>query len=347
MPTDLAYGTFQPDELRPLVPSAFVGGSFLQLAFFPETYEFDTAEVYFDRVLDDMRRAPFVAPLSPGKIQQNRGFRKETIVPASMKPKNQITGNEVMARMAGEAIGGTMSASEREAALREWYLMKQMERIARTREWMASSILRTGAVTIVGDDYPSTVVNFQRTGSLTKTLAGAARWNQAGISPYDNVDAWMDEVATASGSAVNIVVMDRLAWGLYAADPKAQKALDRQLGQTAAITLGLTPTVPGAPVFKGRDGGVEFYVYNDVQQSETFVNEKLIPDYTVMMGSQGGFRGAKLCGVVQHAENHFEKGEYFPHEWIDPNTGAQWVETITAPMLASGRIDASLAATVA
>lgn len=344
--TDLNHDTFSRDELMPLVPSAFVAGSFLQLAFFPDVFEFDTAEVYFDRVLDDMRRAPFVAPLAPGKIQQPRGFQKETIIPASMKPKNQITGKEVLRRMAGEAIGGEMSAADREAAIREMYLEAQMTRIARTREWMASSILRTGSVTISGDDYPSTVVDFNRAGTLTKTLLTTARWGESGVSPYDDVDSWMNTVGETSGSAVDIVIMDRLAWNYFAADPKTEKALDRTLGQTAAIELGFTAGVPGAPQFKGRIGSVEFYVYNDVQMNESFATEKLIPDYSVIMGSRAGYAGSKMCGVVQHAENRFRKGEYFPHEWIDPNTGAQWVETITAPILAPKRVNASLAATV-
>lgn len=344
--SDLNYDTFSPDELMPMVPSLFVPGSFLQLAFFPEVFEFDTAEVYFDRVLDDMRRAPFVAPLSPGQVQQPRGFRKESIIPASMKPKNQITGKEVLSRMAGEAIGGEMSAADREAAIREMYLMEHQKRMTRTREWMASSILRTGSVVITGDDYPATTVNFSRSAALTKVLLTTARWGEAGVSPYDDVDDWMNTVAETSGAAVDIVTMDRLAWAYFAADPKTEKALDRTLGQTAAIELGFTPKTPGAPTYKGRIGGVEFYVYNDIQMDEAFNTEKLVPDYTVMMASRGGYAGAKLCGVVQHAENHYAKGEFFPHEWIDQNTGAQFVETISAPILAPKRVDASLCATV-
>lgn len=343
---DLAISTYSPDELMPLVPSLFVGGNFLTSIFFGAAFEFDSAEVYFDRVLDDMRRAPFVAPLAPGKVQQPRGYRMESIVPASLKPKNQITGKEVLSRRAGEAIGGEMSAADREAAIREDYLLKHQERIARTHEWMASSILRTGAVTIVGEDYPATVVNYNRTNTLTKTLTLAARWGESGVSPFDDVDKWMNEVGEAGGSAVDVVIMDRLAWLLFAADPKTEKALDTTLGQTGAITLGFTPGTPGAPQYKGSIGGVEFYVYNDIQHDESFNAEKLIPDYTVIMGSRGGYAGAKLCGVVQHAENHFAKGEFFAHEWIDSNTGAQWVETITASILGPKRVNASLSATV-
>lgn len=340
------YQTFSRDELMPMIPSLFVPGTFLTRAFFPDIVTFDTAQVYFDRVLDDKRMAPFVAPLAPGKVHQPRGYQVETLVPASLKPKNQITGNEVLTRRAGEAMGGEMSAAERAAAIREDYLLQHQAKIARRFEWMASSILRTGSVTLVGDDYPSTVVNFARANTLTKTLLLTARWGESGVSPYSDVQSWIDTVGEQSGSAVNVVVMDKLAWGLFIADPKAANALDRTLGQTAAITLGLTPQVPGAPVYKGTDGGVEFYVYNDIYEDDAGSTAKLIPDYTVMMGSQGGVAGAQMFGVVQHASNNYGAGQFFPHNWIDENTGAEWIETITSPILAPRRVNATLCATV-
>ena len=342
------YGTFQPDELMPLIPSLFVGGNFLTLAFFPGIFEFDTEFVHFDRVLDDKRMAPLVAPLAPGKILQPKGYRMETLVPASLKPKNQINPNEVMKRLAGEAIGGSLSASDRAAALRESYLLGHQTKIARRFEWMASAILRTGSVTLVGDDYPSTVVNFSRSGSHTVTLAGASRWGQAGISPVDNVDSWIDIVGTDSGSAVDIVVMDRLAWLLFSADAKFAKIIDTTLGQggTTALNLGFDATVPGSPVYKGRSGNVEFYVYNDNYEDDAGAAAKLIPDYTVMLGSRGGIEGSWLYGCIQHAANNYAVGAYFPHNWIEESNGAEFIETITAPICAPKRIDATLCATV-
>src|SRR5690606_1281290 len=162
-------------------------------------------------------------------VLQPKGYQRESIIPASLKPKNEITPNQVMTRLPGEATGGDMSAADRAAQIRENYLTQHQEYFARRDEWQASSILRTGATTMVGDQYPTTVVNYARLNTLTTTLLTAARWGESGVSPYDDVDAWMNEVGTACGSAVDIVVMDRKAWALYIADPKAQKALDRTL----------------------------------------------------------------------------------------------------------------------
>lgn len=342
------YGTFQPDELMPLIPSLFVGGNFLSMTFFPGVFEFTTEFVHFDRVLDDKRMAQLVAPLAPGQIQQPKGYRMETLVPASIKPRNQINPNEVMKRLAGEAIGGSMSTGERAAAVRERYLIGHQLKIARRKEWMASNILRTGGVTLVGTQYPSSTISFGRMGSHTVALAGAARWGEAGVSPWDNVDSWIDIVGTDSGAAVDIVVMDRLAWLLFAADPKTEKSLDLTLGQggTTAMSLGFDATVPGSPVYKGRSGSTEFYVYNDNYEDDAGSPAKLIPDYTVLLGSRGGVGGSWLYGCVQHGENNYEPGQYFAHNWVDPDSGAELIETITAPICAPARTDATMCVTV-
>lgn len=340
------YGTFQPDELNPLIPDNYVPGSFLQRIMYPRRLTFTTAEVYFDRVIPDRRRAPLVAPTSPGKVHQPRGFRLESLVPASYKPKNQITGKEVMSRMAGERIGGEMTPGERAAAIREMYLTEHQKKITRSLEWQAAQQLQTGAMTLVADDYPSVTVDFQRTGSHTKALLTTDRWGESGVSPWDDWEDWSNTVAEDCGAPVTASLFDRLAWQLFKADPKFDKMIDRTLGQTTAMDLGFTKGVPGAPTFKGRAGDTEFYVYNDIQEDDAGTPEKLLPDYSVGLIAQGGLEGGILFGCPQHAENNYAEAEFFPHNWIDPNTGVEWVETITNPIAAAGRIDGTLFATV-
>lgn len=343
----MAYDLYSTDELLPMVESLFVPGNFLLKAFFPTVMEFDTAQVHFDRVLDDRRLAPFVSPLAPGKIEQPRGYQTETLTPAYLKPKNAITGKEVLTRLPGEPLTGAMSPGERRDRIMLQRLFDHRQKIERRLEWMASSILRTGSVTIVGDDYPSTVVNFGRTGSLTKTLTTTARWGESGVSPFTDVDGWIGEVSTASGAAVNIVVMDKLAWGYFIADPLTEKALDRQKGQTAALSLGLTPQLPGSPVYKGMIGDVEFYVYNDKYEADTTGTvTSLIPDYTVIMGSQGGIEGAQMFGAILDPMNDYGPARYFAKNWIEQDPAGEFVMTQSAPILAPKRVNGSLAATV-
>lgn len=337
---------YQTDELLPMVESLAIPGNFLLRAFFPEVIEFETSTVYFDRVIDDRRLAPFVSPLAPGKIQQPRGYQTESIVPAYLKPKDSITGTEVVRRLPGEALGGRLSNAERRDRIILDYLFGHRQRIDRRMEWMASSILRTGAVTISGDDYPTTVVNFARDGALTKVLLSTARWGEAGVSPFNDVQAWLDQVATSANAAANIVVMDGLAWSLFVADPLTERALKRDLGQNAAISLGLSANVPGSPSYKGTIGDVEFYVYNDTYEADDGSTAKLLPDYTVIIGSQGGIDGAQLFGAILDPRNDYGPARYFPKNWISEDPAAEFLMTQSAPILAPRRVNASLAATV-
>lgn len=342
----MPYDLYSTDELLPMVESLFVPGNFLLNAFFPEVIEFTTSQVHFDRVLPDRRLAPFVSPLSPGKIQQPKGFQVETLVPAYLKPKNQVTGEEVMRRRPGEALTGSMSPSERREAAFFDYLLNHRQKIERRLEWMASAILRTGQVVITGDDYPAVTVNFARDTDLTKALTGTDEWGDVGVSPFDDLQGWADEVGTESGASSNIAIFDALAWGYYSADPKTEKALDRQLGQTAALNLGITPNIPGAPVYKGRIGDIEHYVYNDRYENDSGSIEKLIPDNTVILGSQGGIEGAQLFGAILDPRNDYGAARYFSKNWIDDDPAGEFVMTQSAPILAPRRINASLAATV-
>lgn len=342
----MPYDLYSTDEMLPMVESLVIPGNFLLRAFFPEVVEFESQQVHFDRVLDDRRLAPFVSPLAPGKIQQPKGYQTETLIPAYLKPKNQVTGAEVMRRRAGEPLTGAMSPGERRDAAIMDYLFNHRTKIERRLEWMASSILRTGAVTIVGDDYPSTLVDFSRAGTLTKSLSGGARWGESGVSPFTDVQTWINLVGTQSNSAVNIVVTDALAWGYFVADEKTEKALDRQLGQNAAISLGLRADLPGSPTYMGRIGGVEFYVYNDLYEDDEGATQKLIPDYTVIMGSQGGVEGAQLFGSILDPRNDYGAARYFAKNWIQEDPAGEFVMTQSAPILAPRRVNATLAATV-
>lgn len=343
----MAYDLYSTDELLPMVESLFVPGNFLLRAFFPGIIEFDTQQVHFDKVLADRRLAPFVSPLAPGKIQQPRGFQVETFIPAYVKPKNQVTGAEVLQRLPGEALTGQYSAGERRDRIMMQYMFNHRQQIERRLEWMASSILRTGSVTIEGDDYPSVTVNFQRTAGLTKSLTLTDRWGETGVSPFDDLDEWIDLVGAESGAAVNIVVMDKLAWGYFSADPKTEKALDRTLGQTAALSLGLTSQLPGSPTFKGRIGDVEFYVYNDKYEADTTGTvTPLLPDYTVILGSQGGIEGQQMFGAILDPANGYGASRYFAKNWIENDPAGEFVMTQSAPILVPKRVNATLCATV-
>lgn len=239
-----------------------------------------------------------------------------------------------------------MSPGDRRAAQLLDYLFQHRTKIERRIEWMCSSLVRTGTLVLSSPDYPAVTVNYNRKSAHTKALLTTARWGESGVSPRADVQAWVDEVGTSSNSAVNVVVMDAKAWALYIADPASEKAMDRTLGQTAAISLGLSAGLPGSPTYKGRDGDIEFYVYNDLYEDEAGATQQLIPDYTVILASQGGVEGALMFGAIQDPRNNFGAARYFAKNWIQEDPAGEFVMTQSAPLPGPRRIDATMAVTV-
>jgi hypothetical protein len=344
----MAFSLYDTTDLIATIRSLRVPGTFLWTMFFgAEPITFDTPDVKMDRVFDDLRVAAWQSPYSPGKPRQDIGFQVESFTPGYLNPFDRVDAGKLSSRLPGEPIGGNLSMAERRDLLIAGYLTSQKMSLVRRNEIMASEILRTGAVIIIGEDYPSTTIDFARDESLTVSLINAAQWGEAGVSPIDDVENYCDEVAAACGAAPTIVSFDKLSWQLYRSDPKFEKVIDTTLGQTSAMQLGLQPSAPGSPVFKGRNGSVELYVYNDTYKDPLDDQIKpLIPDYTVIIGAPIAFEGTPTYGAILDPEAGYAATEYWSNNYIDRGTKSEVVQTQSAPLPIPKRVNASKCVTV-
>lgn len=318
---------------------------FLLTMCFPLASFSDKAHIIFDVEVDDVEVAPFVSPLRPGTIGTDLGYETKMFAPAYIKPLHDIKPDEPLTRLAGEPLGGALSAGQREQAILGAKLQRQQRQILRRKEIMAAEVLRTGKCVVKGPDYPEVQVDFQRDPLLTRVLAGAARWGEAGVSPYADVQAWIDLVGAKSGAAVNVVVMDAKAWALFEADPKLEKVIDRTLGQAAILNLGFQAGLPGTPVFKGRIGMVEFYTYNDTY-TEDGVTKTLLPDGTVILCACGAMEGTQAHGAILDPRAGYQSLEIFPKSWIEENPGRRLLLSQSAPLVYPKRPNAAMCVTV-
>ena len=343
MPTFDLYSTA---TMLALIPSLrrSINTWFLD-SFFPLANFSDGEEVIFDVEDDDLEIAPFVHPLAAAKIGEDVGYHTDRLKPAYVKPFHDIKPNEPLRRLAGEPIAGVLSAEAREQIILGQKLLRQYRMILRRKLVMATEVYRTGKVVVVGDDYPAVTVDFQRHADLTVTLADALRWGEAGVSSYDNVQSWIDTLGTISGAAVDKVTMTADAWALFEADPKMEKRLDTTLGQTSRIELGFQPGEAGAPVYKGRIGLVEFYVYNDTY-TEGGVQKTLFPAHTVTMAATLAALGTQGHGAILDAEAGYRPLEVFPSSWIERNPSRRVLLSQSAPIPYFGRVNATFSAKV-
>lgn len=338
----------EPTTLVGIITDLHVPGNFLRTLFFGGTpIEFDTPDVKFDRVFDDLRIAPFVSPYAPGTPGQDRPFQTDSFAPGYLKPLDRIDPHKITKRRPGEALGGEYTLAERRQLYFVDYLEGHKKKIERREEVMAAEILRTGGVIMEGKEYPRAVVSFGRKASLTKTLLGSGRWGENGVSAVDSLEAFLEEVAEESGAAPSHVVMDKLAGQLLKADPKLEKKLDTTMsGNTSAVDLGFKPGVLGSPVYLGRIGTVEIYVYNDVYEDEAKVKRRLLPDYTVVVGAPGAYEGTPCYGAILDPRNDYGAARLFSKNWIDENPGAEWLLTQSAPIFVPKRPNCSGSMTV-
>jgi Phage major capsid protein E len=120
-----------------------------------------------------------------------------------------------------------------------------VQMIDRRLEWMASSILQTGTVTISGEGYPTQFVNFQRDPSLTVTLAAGAKWTPTNVGtpsapearPSQNIDQWAAQVLQMSGAVATDVVFTLAAWNAFLLDYRVVGTIQFPPGEGGAVDI--------------------------------------------------------------------------------------------------------------
>lgn len=315
---------------------------FILNSFFRDVQTENSEEIHFD--VDNGRRriSPFVSPIVAGQVVHSKGYTAKTFTPAYVKDKRVFNPNRAFKRAMGEKIGGSLSPAQRMQAALANDLVDQVQMLTRRMELMAVEALRTGSITVEGDNYPQVVVNFGRTAGLTKALLTTSRWGEAGVSPLDNLQAWSLEIAKESGATASVAVMDTLSFGLFAADPKVKAELDRFRGQAV-----LNPTVVGeGGRYMGRVGDFDIWVYTGwYEHPTTKVVTAFMPDYTVILTGPD-LEGARCFGAIQDEEAGLQAMPYFAKSWVEKDPSARLLLLQSAPLPVPYRVNASMCATV-
>lgn len=350
----MAVDVFSVGALNKLLRTLKMPGSHIMDTYFPMIQrEPNSEEIHFEKWNDKARITPLVSPLVEGKVVNDIGSQVESFRPAYAKDKRRWMPHRPLRRVAGEALGGSLSPQQRQNLLIRMTQEDQLRMLSRRWEVMCSELIRTGSVTVTGDEYPTQVVNFGRSASLTKTLAGAARWGESGVSPSANLDTWVNEVLEASGVVSTVVTMDPLAWGYFKDDTAVQRKLDTT--QRTNMTITDDPAVQGAGSiegqpkvnarFKGVLGDLEIWVYQDKYLNDSGVETKIMPDYTVIVGGPGA-EGTRAFGAIQDEEAGYSAEDFFIKSWITKDPAIRWMLLQCAPLPVLYRPNGTLAATV-
>ena len=318
-------------------------GMSLLRAFFPTIIEEESEEIHFDTEDKPRRIAPFVSPLSEGKLIEEQAYSTKTFKPAYVKPKRVWDAHAPFKRVMGEALTGNLSAAQRMQVRISMALAEDIAMIRRRKEIMAAEALRLGQVTVTGEGV-NAVVNFDRDAALTLDLSGgAAEWDDAGVSPVDNVEDWSVQVLQASGAAPTDVVFTPTAWRLFRADPLFEKAVDLRRGGNDQVDF--SSRIDTGLVFLGTMGNRRLWIYYDWYVNDAGVEVPILPDGTVILAS-GAVEGIQAHGAIRDEEAGFQATEFFAKSWVQQDPSVRYLMTQSAPLVVPFRANASMSVNV-
>lgn len=311
--------------------------------YFTRVVEEESEEIHFDKSIRYRLMAPFVSPLLEGKVIQERGHSTETFKPAYLKPKTPLDPTRAIKRIAGEQIGGSFSPEQRQRLRIAQTLADHLAYIERRLEWMASEVLQNGKVTVSGDLYPTTVVDFGRAGALTVVLSGADLWSAATADPMGDLHDW-NELAMQQPAGAPLIdfIMDPNAFKNFRAHAKVEKKLDlrREVGAEIQIQAlreeGLR--------FMGVIDTFNIWVYQAWYEETIGTLVPFLASGTVV-GATPAIEGVQQFGAILD-EDVLRAMRFFPKSWVEQDPSRRFVMTQSAPLVVPGRVNGTLKATV-
>ena len=349
----MATDIYSTHVLRGVVRSLPQPPSFLLDAFFGSVQEEESEEIHFDVESEGRRITPFCSPLIAGKVVQNRGYATKTFKPAYAKDKRHLQPNQPLKRVIGEQIGGSLSAMERRAAVVRESIADQIDMLTRREEVMAAEVLRTGKVTVAGEGFATTVVDFGRAAALTvAALTGDDRWSvdHADSNPLEDLETWGALVQANGGGVVTDIVFKPDAWAAFRkrliARGEAAALFDfmRSGGNAAQL----------APIMRderaklvGQLDTVNLWVYDDTYVNDAGSTVNLLPTAgSLLMVSRPNLMGVRAYGMIQDEKAGYSATRFFIKSWLEEDPAVRWLLLQTAPLIVPFRPNASLAAIV-
>lgn len=324
--------------------------------FFPRQINFDTEKIAFDRVNEDYRRlAPFVAPNVQGKVMTTEGYDTLTFKPAYVKPKHVIEPDVAFVRRPGEALMvGSLSPQQRKDAAVADILARHAAMHTMTREWMAAKAIIDGKVTIEGENYPKVTVDFRRDASLTITLAGGAKWDQASTAvPLTDIYNARAAANTLSGAVIRDIIFGAGAWAKFSSFTAVKDLLNNQVrGSDTNFTKlndGFEDSVEYLGNLVGINGSglVRMWLYSGKYKNESGVLTDTLDTNTVVGVDGGMVEGYRCFGAIKDGAAGFQPLDMFPKTWEEEDPWQELLMTQSAPLMVPKNPNATFSIKVA
>lgn len=321
--------------------------------FFPRQFNFETESIAFDKISKDYRRmAPFVAPNVQGVVQRQYGYATTDYKPAYIKIKDVIDPNtNFFQRTPGEAIGGgTLSPQQRLDTVVAELTLEQRRRIDNRLEWMQAKAAIEGQLTISGDNYPTTTIDFNRDPTLEVVLTGTAKWDSSAPNPLGDIASLRRKSKSLSGATNH-----KMIFGIDAAElfikyitTTGEKLIDKTLsGSNTAISMvidGFDGVEYMGSVQGSNGASYDCFVYSGKVMNESGVEEDLMSPSDVV-GISPMFDGARCFGAIREVLDLYPY-TYYPKTYEVEDPSALYLLTQSAPLTVPGKVNATFRLTV-
>lgn len=330
---DLLNVTFPENEL----PDGF------WLNFFPTLYTSESQKIYFDNMpVLDRRLAPFVAPNVQGRVMESKGSTVSDFTPAYVKPKHIIDPSKAVTRRIGEPIGvigpGTLTMQERFDAWVAQGVAEERDMIVRRWDWMACQALCFASITIVGENYPSQTINFNRDSTLTLLQSGAGAWDQNTSDKQADLQLMINRARPLGRAGIGNLIFGSTAWELYESDADVQLLLSNQRrGSNTEFNIALNDGSPyqlmGQVSGPKGAGLVNLWTYSNYYEDDTGAKVQFLhPDDVVGVG--GALGGVRAFGAIMDAdEGGLQATPIFPKNWKNPDPSQFLTMSQSAPLM--------------
>lgn len=216
---------------------------FLNL-FFRRTMTFKTQEVMLDKIKGKTPIAAYVSPVVGGVVLHNRGGETRVIRPGYVKPKHEVTYDQVVERLPGEDPAKLNDQAYRRLRILTDNLKQEEHAIVQVEEMQAVNAVLYGKYTMEGEQFDTVEVDFGRSAANNIVQAAGKKWSEQDRDNFDptyDIDLYCDQ---ASG-LINIAVMDGKVWRQLNSFKMFREKLDTRRGsasemETAVKDLGLS-----------------------------------------------------------------------------------------------------------
>lgn len=322
--------------------------------FFKRQINFKTPEIIFDVVYgDDRKMAPFVAPNVQGRVMKLDGYNARNFRPAYVKPKFVIDPNMHIERIPGEVLAtGSLTIAQRRDAVIAECTRKIRVMCDNRNEWLAARALIDGQVTIVGEDYPSTTVNFQRDASLSAVLTTTARWTEAGTAnPLLDLKTMRKTANSKSGAKITTHVFGGDAWDLFAARVNLKEMMNKNYGGQETRMNLISDGYEGVEfmgTIQGLDGAgrIDAWVHTGKLINPINGAEEFLLDQKTVVGI-GDTQGIRCFGAIKDKDADYQALEIFIKNWGNEDPSVEYLLGQSAPLMVPKQPDASFKIKVA